>query len=110
MSAVATKDHLIKLLNGANDIHELTTVCETVIIPVLTHTEGFWIELNYCYKASEIAERAQREVESYLDTCQHHKTHQKLGSLRDKLRKLAESYFKLQHDANNPVVTHCCAG
>jgi hypothetical protein len=110
MSAVATKDHLIKMLNGANDVHELVTVCETILIPVLTQTEGFWIELTYCYKASEIAKRAQDEVERYMDTCQHHKTHEMLAKLRDKLRLLVERYHHLQHVNDNPVVEHCNAG
>ena len=102
MSAVDTKDHLYSLLNGANDVHELTTVCETILIPVLTHTEGFWIEATYCYKASEIAKRAQDAIERYMDAGNHHKTHEMLAKVRDKLRLLVERYHHLQH------VQSCC--
>jgi len=98
MSAVACKDHLLQLINGANDHNELMAVAET-ITTILTHTEGFWIELGYCYKASEIAQRLVTELASYEVDGLHHKTAEKLRASRFYLSKLADRYHKLQHEA-----------
>jgi len=96
MSATATKDHLLSLINVANGHVEMIEVCNTVAT-VLQNTEGFWIELRYCYKASEIANRCQRELDSYCKTCQHHKTLQMITKTRDRMRLIAERYYHLQH-------------
>jgi len=110
MSATATKDHLLSLINGANGHVEMIEVCNTVAT-VLENTEGFWIELRYCYKASEIATRCQRELEHYSVTCQHHKTLEMITKTRDRMRSIAERYYRLQqeqmmevHDAIIPAL------
>lgn len=98
MSAIATKDHLLSLLNGANDIHELVSACEKITI-VLANTLGFWQELRYCYKGKEIAERCVDELNHYMMTCQHHKTLGMLAGHRDTLRALAELYHLHQEQS-----------
>ena len=94
--AVACKDHLLGLINEANDVHELVAVCAT-ITTVLTHTEGLWMEATYCYKAKEIAARCVSELHCYETTCQRHKTHEMITRHIDALRTLEERYHKLQH-------------
>lgn len=112
MSCVDTKNHLLSAINDAGDSHTLCIVCETIIVPVLTHTEGFWIELTYCYKAAEIADRCIAQLDHYIHTCQHHKTHQKLANMRLTMMKLGDRYRYLQahRGDTNPVVAHCHAG
>lgn len=107
--AVACKDHLLGLINGANNHNELMAVAETITV-ILTHTEGLWMEAEYCYKASEIAQRLVTELASYEVDDLHHKTVEKLRYHRLALAKLADRYHKLQHQHMNPVVEHCCAG
>ena len=94
--AVACKDHLLGLINEANDVHELVAVCAT-ITTVLTHTEGLWIEAMYCYKAKEIAARCVSELRCSMDWVQHHKTLEMIARHIDALRMLEERYHKLQH-------------
>ena len=102
-NAVTVKDHLIKIINDAKDANELASVCRTIIIPVLTHTVGFWVELSYCYKAAEIATRCQREIEDYMTWhCQHHKTIEMLTKVRDELRLLGEAYYVRQQNCLAP--------
>ena len=96
MSCIDTKDHLLSLINDAGDSNTLCIVCETIIVPILTHTEGFWIELTYCYKAAEIADRCVAQLSHYIMTCQHHKTHKKLSDLRLVMIKLGDRYRHLQ--------------
>jgi len=97
VSAIETKDRLLSLINGAENQAEMITVAKTVAT-VLQNTEGFWIELRYCYKASEIATRCQRELEHYSETCQHHKTLQMITKVRDRMRLIAERYYRLQQE------------
>lgn len=95
MSALATKDHLLQLINGATNAQELMVVAETVTT-VLVHTEGLWLELGYCYKASEIAQRLVTELASHEVDGVHHKTAEKLRTHRLTLARLAERYHTLQ--------------
>ena len=94
--AVACKDHLLGLINGANNANELMVVAET-ITTILTHTEGLWLEAEYCYKASEIAQRLVTELASYEVDGLHHKTEDKIRTHRLIVAKLAERYHSLQH-------------
>lgn len=99
-NAVKVKDHLISLINDAsstNDHHQVIVCVEAVVLPVLLHAEGLWIELNYCYKAQEIAERCRREIEHFLGTCQHHKTLAKLETLKRKLHRVENHFHSLQN-------------
>jgi hypothetical protein len=110
--AVACKDHLLGLINGANNAFELMVVSEMITV-ILTHTEGLWQEAEYCYKASEIAQRIVTELASYEVDGVHHKTAEKIRYHRLHLVKLAERYHVLQQqqmNSVNPVVEHCCAG
>ena len=107
--AVACKDHLLRLINEANNAQELMVVAET-ITTILTHTEGLWLEAEYCYKASEIAQRLVTELASYEVEGIHYKTEEKLRTHRLILAKMADRYHSLQHQQMNPVVEHCCAG
>jgi hypothetical protein len=109
MSAVRTKDHLLNLINSAGNAQELMIVAET-IRTILENTEGLWIEANYCYKASEIAQRLVTELSSCEFDANHWKTAKKLQEHRVSLSKLADYYNKLQQQRMNPVVEHCCAG
>ncbi len=107
MSAMNTKDNLLNLLNEADDVPSLIMACET-IATVLENTEGFWQELNYCYKASELANRCV--VELHNVHCQHWKTLRLIEKTRNKMRTLSEHYYALQQEYMNPAVEHCQAG
>jgi hypothetical protein len=96
--AVACKDHLLSLINDADDIHKLVEVSQ-VITTILTHTEGLWLEAGYCYKASEIATRCANELASYCGACMHHKTHEMVDKHRSALRSIAERYYQLQQQS-----------
>ena len=98
--AVACKDHLLGLINGANTPAELMVVAET-ITTILTHTEGLWQEAEYCYKASEIAQRLVTELASHEVDGIHHKTAEKLRYHRLALAKLSDRYHTLQQQHMN---------
>jgi hypothetical protein len=95
-NAVACKNHLLDLINNANNASELMAVADTITM-ILTHTEGLWLEADYCYKASEIAQRLVMELASYEVEGLHHATEKKLRTHRLILAKLADRYHKLQH-------------
>jgi len=96
MSAIQTKDHLFSVINNVENVDDLYHVCENVVMPVLIHTEGFWIELRYCYKAAEIADRCVACLNHWLTTCQHHKTILKLSQLKATMQTLGDKYRILQ--------------
>lgn len=98
MSCVATKDHLLALINAAVDREAFVDLVKTVIIPIFTHTEGLWIEATYCYKASEILHRCVEQFNTYKTSCGHHLTLQMLDGLRLECVKLEERYHRLQHN------------
>lgn len=102
MTAVHTKDTLLRLISEANDDIRLLNI-EHIVVDSLTHCQGFWVECRYCYKASEIAKRAKDEVQSMLDETSNHKRVQRLESVRDKLRRLEDHYYRLQHTLNSPA-------
>lgn len=110
MSAVATKDHLLSLINSADNASALMEVLETSIIPVLRHTEGFWIKLGYCYKAAEIADRSYGALDGFINEGVHHARSKRLEAMKDTMRQIGDRYRILQHRHMNPVVEHCNAG
>lgn len=97
-SALSVKDHLFNLINSAEDRETLITVIETVIIPVLENTQGMWVELSYCYKASEIAIHAGCSMSKYDGACAHHKTHEKINRLQCHLLRLDAEYRQLKYE------------
>jgi hypothetical protein len=99
MSAVATKDHLLNLIDAAEDEKALIEVLDQSIIPVLTHTEGFWVELEYCYKAAEIADRSWTALDGFNVEGIHHTVAKRLEKYKDKMRALGDRYRKLQQDS-----------
>jgi hypothetical protein len=109
MSATATKDKLLNLLNEADDTTSLVLACET-IATVLDNTEGMWQESNYCYKASEIAGRCVHELDDAILHQNHWKTLQLLRLTRNKMQTLSDRYYALQQEYMNPAVLHCQAG
>lgn len=102
MSALDTKNRLYDLLNAnVPDDVKLSNIGE--IITVLTHTEGFWIELRYAYKACEIASATRHRIDGMLDETTHPKRVKRLVALRDKLISLESLYFGHQQALNRPA-------
>jgi hypothetical protein len=95
-SAVKVKDDLLTAMNSKDTMESMVEFCKTTLIPILTHTEGFWVELDYCYKAAEIAARAKAEIESYLWDATHWKTQNMLENVRSDLGNLECRYQTLQ--------------
>ena len=113
MSAVHVKNHLLTLIQNANTPQDLTEVCATMIIPILEHTEGFWIELNYCYKAAELATLCVDILNRFLflDENLHYKTKNKIEEVQSQLRCLADRYRSLQlQTVRSEASQHCNAG
>lgn len=89
MNAVSVKDNLLQLLNGDDKF----TAVETVLT-VLEHTVGFWEELNYAYKAKEIAYRCCRELDGEHQTTKQRK---EAVRLRAKAFALEQLYREIEH-------------
>ena len=88
MNAVQTKDHLIEMIDAAITKSEIVVMTNT-ILTILEHTEGFWKELNYCYKAKEIAERLDYKLMYLCDDAEKHR-------LRMRVIKQVAKYHDLQ--------------
>lgn len=96
--AVATKDHLLNLLNSGQDT-EQTLANVTFVLTLLQHTYGLFSDLEYCYKAVEIADRCRTQLDEMLRNCHHYKRIQRIGELRDMAIATASIYYKLQHES-----------
>jgi hypothetical protein len=96
MSAINTKDHLLKLINdNCDDVHRFVEMSKTIDC-VLTHTKGLWQEASYCYKAKEIAERMVNETRRFQQEANHHNTHKMLDTVYVRFCRLVDEYHALQ--------------
>lgn len=109
MSAIRTKDSLLSMIKQADNHIDLYEVAKT-IVTIMKHTEGFWIELNYCYKAAEILDRLSAQAEYFIRLGVHPNAEKKLENIKLEVRKIADQYRNLQNEHMNPVVEHCNAG
>lgn len=99
--AVAVKDHLLGLLNSPDDSDTRLENIE-IVLTVLENTHGLFGDLNYCYKAVEIAVVARAYLDDMHGHCMHWKRIQRLNTLRDRCFKLEREYYKLQQRRMNP--------
>ncbi len=109
MSAIRTKDSLLSMINRVNTPTDLYEVAKT-IVTIMKYTEGFWIELNFCYKAAEILDRVSAQAEYFIRLGVHPNAEKKLENIKLEVRKIADQYRNLQNEYMNPVVEHCNAG
>ena len=103
MSAVDTKDHLLSLINvaaSADNPGDLIDVLEKTLKPILFHTEGFWIEARYCYKAAEIADRCCTALDQYLTDGIHHARGKRLEAYKETFRMIGDRYRLLSSQMN----------
>ena len=98
-----TKDYLLNDLNACQDIHELMEFVENKLFPIFEYTSGLWLECGYGYKASEIANRARKELEEHLKEKMHPKTEKKANHFVLKLRGYEEIYYRMDLESKrNP--------
>ena len=109
MSAIETKNKLLSMINRVNTPVDLYEVAKT-IATIMNNTEGFWIELNYCYKAAEILDRVSAQADYFIRLGVVPIVEKKLSSIKIEMRTIADRYHALQNDYMNPVVEHCNAG
>jgi hypothetical protein len=93
--AVATKDHLLGLLHEPAPDIRLDNI--EVVLTVLENTHGLFSDLNYSYKAVEIATMAGQYLSDMLTHCQHYKRINRLVALRDRCGVLQQQYYRLQY-------------
>ena len=98
--SVVTKDHLLHLINDAPSATDLIDVLEKILKPILFHTEGFWIEARYCYKAAEIADRCCTALDQYLTDGVHHARGKRLEAYKETFRRIGDRYRLLQSQMN----------
>jgi hypothetical protein len=96
MNAVATKDHLLDLLNEEDDGKRLDHIQQIVV--ALSLTKGLWAELHYAYKAVEILQRCAVELGCMGMQTAHWKSKKNLEDQRDAANKLADEYHRIQQD------------
>ncbi len=94
-SVVDVKDRLWAMLNGAEDTMSYLVAAEMVLTTIKL-TQGFWVELEYCYKAVEIANAINSVCRQYLDHCHHSSTINRILVLRQDAVEVREHFHRLQ--------------
>lgn len=97
-NAQTTKTILFALIDDPIDLYTLFKNCQT-IVTILDHTAGLWTELNFAYKAKEIAERAIDALRNWETRTEHHKTLAKIKAQIDTFNRLADNYHQLQQES-----------
>lgn len=96
VDAVAVKDRMWSMLNGADDVMDFCKTAESVML-ALKLTDGLWKELDYAYKAREIVTHIGSRLFAMSGTCQHHQTHLKIESVKEEANRMALHFHNLQH-------------
>ena len=103
-TAVETKDliwQMIRNADGADGAIGLCRVGDTVL-NILTVTEGMWEELEYSYKAREIANHLATRAWELGETCQHAQTHKALVQMLDHALQVSKRFNDLQMARMHP--------
>lgn len=108
-AATRSANNLMSMINRAVTPSDLYEVAKT-IATVMNNTEGFWVELNFCYKAAEIAKKVSDVADYFIILGVVPIVEKKLSSIKIEMRIIADRYHALQQEYMNPVVEHCNAG
>jgi len=95
---VEEKGKLYDTLNSGYDVHTTLKAVEKVLaeledIDRITR----WIIADYAYKGCDLCRAIEEHVRRYQDTCQHHKTHEKMARILMRTFKVSEVYHKANH-------------
>ena len=108
-AATRSANNLMSMINRAVTPSDLYEVAKT-IATIMNNTEGFWVELNFCYKAAEIAKKVSDVADYFIILGVFPIVEKKLSSIKIEMRTIADRYHALQQEYMNSVVEHCNAG
>lgn len=96
MSAIDVKNSLYDMVNGARSPQE---ICEAItkVLDVIEITQGFWVELNYCYKVVDLVGLCLDRLAIHNDACMHHTMHSRRDAIRSRLSSVESTFYRLQH-------------
>ena len=102
MSAIATKDRLWSMLNGAEDKMDFLDKAELVMTTV-TLTQGFWVQENYCYKVVELVKLIDDQCREYLGHCQHAQTIKRIVKVQKEAWAVSRHFYGLHQARMDPI-------
>jgi len=104
-TAVDTKDLLWNMIGNNDGPIEFCRASEQVL-NILTVTEGMWQDLDYTYKAKEIASYIARRAFKLQEDCVHAQTLKSLEKVKLQAWRVEDRFHKLQYeDRVHPVLT-----
>jgi len=95
VSVIDVKNRLWNLLTAPTDKMDFLANAERVL-GIVDVTQGFWVELNYCYKVCEFADFIDNRCREYLGDCQHAMTIKRIRFVQSEAWAIRDRFYNLQ--------------